>query len=309
MDALRQKYVAIDINFDSLGEAYGFPLGYKDPSFFEVAERFFKIAEKYKFRYSIYIIGKDLEKPENLKRVREWGSEGHEIGNHSWSHPLNLSTMSKSEIRRQVKMAHEIITAAAGYEPRGFISPGWSTSHKLIETLIELNYAYDTSVFPSWLIFPAYLKVLLNNVNDKRFFRALDRRDFFRHLFGQRYPYNSGNLSGKEIIILPLPANRYRVVCWHTLVFMFGWKVYEKILRSCLEEVEAFYYLIHPADLIDKSDLKTGHGINMERVTAPLKLKQRYLERAIEIILESGREIITMGELAGKQRRLLCLKK
>ncbi len=303
------KYAAISINFDSLGEAYGFPPGYKDPSFFDVAERFFKIAEKYRFKYSIYLIGKDLEKPENRECVKKWASQGHEIGNHSWSHPPNLGAMNKLEIHQQVEMAHEIITKTINHEPKGFIAPAWSTSPEVVKILIELKYTYDTSGFPSWLMFPALLKLLLNHMNDRRFFKILHRKDFLYLLFGPRDSYittgslfKSSNVSdGNSITMLPLPTNKYRIACWHTLVFMFGWKIHEKILRSCLRENNTFYYVIHPADLINKNDL-LNHSISLERLGTPLWLKQRYLEKSIEAILKTGRKIITMEELAKEQK-------
>ena len=101
---------------------------------------------------------------------------------------------------------------------------------------------------------------------------------------------------------MPLPTNRYRMACWHTLAFEFGWNVYEKILRSCLKEVDAFYYLIHPADLMDTRDLKSGMT-HLERLKTPLETKRKYLERSIEIILESGRKIVTMEELAARYKK------
>jgi hypothetical protein len=300
------KYAAIDINFDSLWKDYGFLPGYRDPSFFEVSKRFFNIAGKYKFKYSIYIIGKDLEKSGNRESVKEWASQGHEIGNHSWSHPLNLGAMSKSEMRREVEMSHEIITKTTGCRPKGFISPAWSASPELLKILIELNYTYDTSGVPSWLMFPALSKILLDHCSDRQFFKLLHRKDFLYFLFGSRKPYlTAGSLfksnNSRGITMLPLPANKYRIACWHTLVFMFGWKIHEMILQSCLKDVDAFYYLIHPADLMDERDLP-GRKVNIARIKTPLELKQAYLEKAIEIILKSGRQIITMEELAKKYR-------
>ena len=295
------KYAAINLNLDSLGEAYSFPYGYKDPTFFEVSERFFKIAKEYKFKYSIYVLGKDLEKPENRERVKEWAAQGHEIGNHSWSHPQNLGAMNKSKIRREVELAHKIITETVGYEPKGFIAPGWCTSSDLVKVLMELNYTYDTSGFPSWLMLLGLLKMLLNHMNNsRRLVKILHRKDFLYWLCGPRNPYRTESTTSHGITMLPLPTNKYRVACWHTLVFMFGWKIHERILKSCLEEVDAFYYLIHPADLIDEKDLIPGRKISLERLKTPLELKQQYLERSIKIILESGRKIITMEELARK---------
>ena len=57
-----------------------------DPSFLYSAERFFELGSKYNFKYTIFIVGKDLENPEVAARVRSWAESGHEIGNHSYTH-------------------------------------------------------------------------------------------------------------------------------------------------------------------------------------------------------------------------------
>ena len=190
------KYASININFDSLGEAYGFPEGYKDPSFDKVAERFLGVAERLNFKYSIYVIGKDLENPESRARVKEWAQCGHEIGNHSWSHPLNLGALDNRQLNDEVMKAHDIISESAGDEPKGFISPGWSTSRKLLEILAKNRYEYDTSTFPSLLMYPSLFKMLLNHIGDKRFFYVLNRSDLHYPLLARRnahlYRGNSG---------------------------------------------------------------------------------------------------------------------
>jgi hypothetical protein len=306
-------YAAFNLNFDSLGEAYGFPSDYRDKSFTEVAKRFLALADKYGFKYSIFVIGKDLEKPENREVVKEWSLLGHEIGNHSWSHPMNLGAMDESKIRHEVEKAHEIITKTIEREPKGFIAPGWSTSSKLQKILIELDYTYDTSSFPSWLMYASLFKILLNHIGDRRFFKTLHRKDYLYPLLGQRNAfYSKGNIYGgsrmlkngsiERICVLPLPTNRYRIACWHTLHFVLGWTLHKKLLKSCLEQVDAFYYLMHPADLLDRSDLDPARKIHWERLDVSLEKKRNYLEQSIELILESGRKIVTMQELALKYR-------
>ncbi len=301
------KYAAININFDSLGEAYGFPVGYRDPSFFEVADRFFKFSSRLDFKYSIYIIGKDLEKDENRQRVKQWATEGHEIGNHSWSHPLNLGTLPEAELRSQIARAHQIITEAVGRPPEGFIAPGWCTSERLLRTLIDLGYSYDTSSCPSWLMTLAVAKNLCNHIGSDKWSRIFNRRDLWLHLFGPRAAYDSdGSLfrpcdkMDRKIKVMPLPTNRRRVACWHTPVFVFGWKQHEKILKSCLDQVDAFYYLIHPLDLMDRRDLDPARKIYLERTDVPLEEKKAFLEKSLRIIIASGRKIVTMRELAEK---------
>lgn len=287
------RYAAVDLNFDSLGEAYGFPAGYKDPSFFEIADRFLALAQKYNFKYSIYVIGKDLEKPENRERVKEWSRQGHEIGNHSWSHHMDLGALSRDEIYQEVKRAHDSITETIGDEPKGFISPAWTNSRTLYDILNKLGYHYDTSAFPSWIMFPAMVKNLVNYFGNAKLPRIFHRRDFGTLIWGAREVHRRGS-----VIVLPLPANRFRVACWHTLGFTLGWKLHQKLLHSCLRDVDGFYYLIHPADLMDKNDIDSACSIPLERLNISLDQKIRHLEQAIKTILESGRKIVTMNELA-----------
>ena len=69
-----------------------------------------------------------------------------------------------------------------------------------------------------------------------------------------------------------------------------------------MNEVSAFHYDVHPADLLDRQDLPTSHPVYLERLDVPLDEKRAYLERAIGVILNSGRTIVTMEALAGVYR-------
>lgn len=291
------KYAAININFDSLGEAYGFPSDYADPSFHKISERFFNISEKRNFKYSIYVIGKDLENRANRAKVKEWAQSGHEIGNHSWSHPLNLGALRESQVYEEVKKAHDVIAETIEREPQGFIAPGWSASTKLRRVLMNLGYYYDTSSFPSLLMYPSLLKMLLNHIGDKRFYSILNRKDLHYPLFANRKAHVD-KWNSKTIVSLPLPTTKWRIACWHTTAFLFGWKTHKRLLKACLAETDYFYYLIHPADLIGQDDLDPTKRCCLERMDYALEYKLDLLELAIEEIVNSGRKLITMQELA-----------
>jgi hypothetical protein len=287
------KYTAISVNFDSLGEAYGFPEDYLDPTFSIVIERFLEIANKYNIKLSFFIIGKDLLKKENRDSIRKIHSLGHEIGNHSWSHPQNFGNLKYSEIYKEVALTDYIIRQTTGSKPRGFIAPSWNTSNKLSKVLNKLEYKYDHSFAPSWLITVSVLKNLYNHIGSEKFRYIVQREDWLIHLFGNRNPQKIGKL-----LELPLPTNNLRIACWHTLCFMFGWDIFETILRSCLNQTDCFYYLVHPADLIDKKDLLNDRTLYLDRLEVSLEEKIKSMEKAIKIIKESGREIVTMNELA-----------
>jgi len=63
---------------------------------------------------TFFVIGENVaENPEIVARAAK---EGHEIGNHSWSHP-NLQRMSDDGIRAQLRKTDDAIKAAIGVRP------------------------------------------------------------------------------------------------------------------------------------------------------------------------------------------------
>jgi peptidoglycan/xylan/chitin deacetylase (PgdA/CDA1 family) len=66
-------------------------------------------------RAAFFMIGRHVERhPRIARRIVE---EGHEVGNHSYSHPIFLYS-SPAETRRQLERTQEIISAATGVRPR-----------------------------------------------------------------------------------------------------------------------------------------------------------------------------------------------
>src|SRR5690606_16418898 len=69
---------------------------------------------------TFYVVGRMVrEHPAIAKRTVD---EGHEVANHSWSHP-KLSTMSQAAVRDELKKTHDVIVAATGVAPRNFRPP------------------------------------------------------------------------------------------------------------------------------------------------------------------------------------------
>src|SRR5437016_10626733 len=63
---------------------------------------------------TFFVIGENVaQHPEIVKRAAR---EGHEIGNHSWSHP-NLAKISDENVRSQIKRTEEAISGAIGSRP------------------------------------------------------------------------------------------------------------------------------------------------------------------------------------------------
>jgi len=301
--------IALNINFDSLSECLrlgGVAVDHRtfvDPCFGAIVDRFRRLADEYGAPLTIYAIGRDLLSPSHRRRVSEWAEEGHEIGNHTWSHPQTLSNMSLAETRREIEAAHDIIGEAAGRAPRGFIAPAWSTSPFVVQVLTELNYRYDTSLTPSWVQLIALLKLRLNS--SARASVPVLRRDLPGLLWGCRSPYRATaarpwqpNKTG--LPMLPLPTGRFRLPVWHTMSFVLSERRWESLLRKAMTTNQAFYYLMHPVDLLDPDTDLVGLPDavrKIERIMIPLKEKMALLRRSLDVLAERG-EFVTMERLA-----------
>lgn len=299
--------LAISLNFDSLNEAYGYPAGFKDVSFFAAFDRLASLAAKYSMPLSIYVIGKDLEHPEHAARVREWHAAGHEIGNHTWTHNSSLGAKSPEVVRDEIERAHHRIAEVTGVEPKGFIAPNWSTSRQVVKELLRLGYTYDTSVFPSVWMYALLAKSYashLGNAEKRR--RVLERKDWDLPMVSPKEPYFVDSEFHRftipragRMLIMPLPARaRWRVPCWHTAGFFFGWdKLYNNV-EYLSQNRQGFYYLIHPADFIAPEDLSPEHQQHLERMDVPVAEKMRRLEDVFQILAASSRGVSTMQSKA-----------
>lgn len=299
--------LAISLNFDSLNEAYGYPPGFRDVSFFAAFDRLAALAAAYALPLSVYVIGRDLAHPDHAARVKEWHAAGHEIGNHSWSHDARLGALPAEVIRQEIGQAHDALAQVTGVAPEGFIAPAWSVSRPVVAELVRLKYRYDTSVFPSLFLYPLVLKSLLSHaMHFEKGRRILTRRDWHLPLRAPLEPYfvdsdfrRQASGGDGRLLMLPLPARRrWSLCCWHTAGFFLGWDRHYRNVAELSAEREGFYYLIHPADFLAAEDLSPSHRHYLERMDVPVAEKLRRLEEVFRILAASPRGVTTMGQKA-----------
>jgi len=81
--------------------------------------------------------------------------DGHEIASHSHTHPYEMARLTAAEVAAEMSRAHELLSEIAGRPVRGFRAPGYDLSRVMMEQLVELEYLYDSSLFPA----PGYYAV------------------------------------------------------------------------------------------------------------------------------------------------------
>ena len=310
---MNKKLFAINLNFDSLGEAYGWPRDFvEDAAFTKGVDRILNLSQKFNIPITFFLVGKDLENKKNFEIIRKISDNSNvEIANHSYNHLFNFGSRSNEVIYDEIYKSHELIYKCTGKEAKGFISPTWSVSKNVIKNLIKLNYNYDTSFFQSIYLYPAVLKIVLSHLAKKKFRKAyqiLDRRDYLIPFKYDEEPFflNSNmekvsNTEKESILEMPMPLiNNLNPPIWHTAGYVFGWNYLKKKLKKILDKNKPFFYLIHPADFLDQNDLDNKYSLALERMDKSYKHKIENLENMLDYIIShdyKGAKLIDIAKL------------
>tara|TARA_B110000240_G_C13440956_1_gene428074 strand:+ start:258 stop:1202 length:945 start_codon:yes stop_codon:yes gene_type:complete len=310
---MNNKLFAINLNFDSLGEAYGWPKDFvEDAAFTRGVDRILNLSQKFDIPITFFLVGKDLENKKNYEIMRRISNNNNvEIANHSYNHLFNFGSRNDQIIYDEIYKSHELIFKCTGKEAKGFISPTWSVSKNVIKNLIKLNYNYDTSFFQSIYLYPAVLKIVLSHLAKKKFRKAyqiLDRRDYLIPFKYDEEPFflNSNmekvsNTEKESILEMPMPLiNNLNPPIWHTAGYVFGWNYLKKKLKKILDKNKPFFYLIHPADFLDQNDLDNKYSLALERMDKSYKHKIENLENMLEYIIShdyKGAKLIDIAKL------------
>lgn len=102
--------------------------------------RLLDILRRYNVKATFYVVGTNAARYPNL--IRRIVAEGHEIGNHTWSHP-KLTGLSDAAVREQLNKTRNAIVAACGIAPKTLRPPYGSLSQRQRQW-IRSEYGYPT---------------------------------------------------------------------------------------------------------------------------------------------------------------------
>jgi peptidoglycan-N-acetylglucosamine deacetylase len=107
------------------------------------AERILSLLRRCDIKATWFIPGHTVETyPGICRRVH---SEGHEIGNHGYTHEPPASFSREQENAALIR-SNQAITELVGDRPAGYRSPSWDLSPNSVELLIQQGFAYDSSM-------------------------------------------------------------------------------------------------------------------------------------------------------------------
>ena len=100
-------------------------------------------------RATFFVLGSAIDGEERRAILRRTVAEGHEIGNHTFTHPGDLATLDEAVIRDEIDRAQSSIREAAGVEPVHWRTPFLRTSGHLLSVVSSLGLVHvGCSVMP-----------------------------------------------------------------------------------------------------------------------------------------------------------------
>ena len=131
------------------GNASGFDAASHDPrAWTRGVARFLDLFDRTGVRATFFAVTQDLANPDVRVIFREIVAAGHEIGNHSLTHPYDLSRQSSAEMRAELSTARQRLEDLSGARVVGFRAPGYVLSPALLDAIAETGHVYDSSRFP-----------------------------------------------------------------------------------------------------------------------------------------------------------------
>lgn len=219
---------------------------------------FLKLLRKTQSKATFMIIGQDLLLPACREFCKNAASAGHEIANHTWSHPISFESLSFEDKEEQIIKTHEEILKVTGIAPVGFRGPGYYLDQDVISVLKNLNYKYDSSILPGFaqLLMGSYAFLKGGKIRHKSFGRKQD-------IFGKSQPYLvKESRSGQKLWELPISTLPFVRLPMHTtFAYYFGERYQTLILSYLKRKPKYMLYLFHAIDFVDIDKQQNNHPV------------------------------------------------
>lgn len=240
-------------------------------------DRLLALCDDLGIRATWFILGWTAERSPEL--VREIAAAGHEVGCHTYAHPVAFE-QSPDEFRADTRKGRDAIANALGTAPLAFRAASFTIlprNYWALSILREEGFRIDSSLFP--VSHPRY-------GNPK----------------GPRVPFRLGEGDEDDLLVLPMTTLR---AFGRNLPFSGGgyFRLFPTpLIRACRGWVQArqhepVVYYFHPWELDDfRPEVDLGALQNLRSQGGKQDL-YRKLARALE-----GQTMITLGEHAARVR-------
>ncbi len=249
---------------------------------------------------TLFAVGQDLERPACADVVRRAHEAGHEVANHTYSHPYDFSRLPPSRLIEEMEAGARCIEDATGRPPAGFRAPGYHLGPDVVSALEKQGYLYDASLLPSPPYYLAKMAVMASLAVTGSRSRAIAGGPGMT--LAPNRPYRMGRtywLPGNGLVELPctvIPALRLPFI--GTSLSLAGRWLAVRAAR--LLSRRRFVGLeLHAIDLMDADgDGLLDLGEHQPDLRIPLRTKREILSAVISTLIGAGFRPVTLERAA-----------
>lgn len=159
---MRARYLAVSIDVDpvpcyyrihGLGPA---PAELRDVVMKRCVPRFAELLARLGIPATFFVVGEELDVARSGPSARaaralcrQLVADGHELGNHSHTHPYELARLPAREVAHEIGACDDVLREVTGRPTAGFRAPGYDLSAPMLAELARRGYVYDSSIFPA----------------------------------------------------------------------------------------------------------------------------------------------------------------
>jgi peptidoglycan/xylan/chitin deacetylase (PgdA/CDA1 family) len=236
-------------------------------------DRILEFFDKRGLKVTFFVVGDELHNETIRKIILKAYSQGHEIENHTYSHPFGLTRLSDDKIKEEITLCSDQINKITGQYPVGFRSPGYNINTKIINILESLNFKYDSSGFYSIMniALKASQKVLFKNGVNNGDFGGVNSK--LGH--APYFPDNTNWLikgAKRGIIELPLPRTNILGLPFYNNFNLWTPSVYTNYIAKRIKRSN-IVYLFHIIEFMDMTDNIPGELSIHPNLKRPVKEK------------------------------------
>jgi peptidoglycan-N-acetylglucosamine deacetylase len=299
-----RRLCAISVDLDEIHHYFaihglGAPVGSAHAVYDRAIPRFDELAASEGIELTYFVVGADLGRPENARRLRRAAERGHELGNHTFDHLYDLSRREPGAIAEQVERANSAIEGATGVRPTGFRAPGYVVSDAVYAALGATGMAYSSSVFPC----PGYYAAKAALIGAKRLSGRVSSSIVSGPgvLAAPVVPYRVGQpyyRSGGGLLELPIQVTpRLRLPFIGTTLTGLGERLARRLARSLIG-CELINLELHGVDLLDAHDGLGALAAHQPDVRLPLERKWATFVAVIAELRAAGYRFVRLDEAA-----------
>ena len=293
---------AISVDVDTLASLYkGFgcrrPGGYTHAELPMGLERLARFLEPYQIRSTLFMVGKDFERPANHSHILAMVSAGHEIANHTMTHAQGFRLLSREQKEVEIAGMEEICEQTLGHRPIGFRSPGWNIGDDALPILKRRGYLYDSSVHPT----SAMLLLKFLHWRTMSGCKRIDRTTMghLKYMVAPIKPYNTGlqgfgRRGSDGIMEFPLTVMPVmRLPFFATFLLATGFKLFRNTYNLLKALAYPIQFQFHLSDFVDyghpdlADQIPAGRGVYVPQAfEKSLASKLAVFQKALDLIAQ-----------------------